>query len=108
MVGRSEYRAGRAGVRRAEAAGVDLVARVIQFVASIVVLVIIAGILLVVLKANPSNGVVSGVHSWGIAVVVYLAVGGLIARLLGRRYRGRRTTRSSHSENKEIAWQTRT
>ena len=85
-----------------------LFVRAIQLVVSIVVLIIVAGILLVVLKANPANSIVSEVHdwarwlagpfdgmfsfhsanaaiavNWGIAAVVYLIVGGLIARLLG-------------------------
>jgi hypothetical protein len=85
-----------------------LLARVVQLVVSIVVLIIVAGILLVVLKANPANSIVSEVHSWarwlagpfdgmfsfhsantaiavnwGIAAVVYLFAGGLIARLVG-------------------------
>jgi hypothetical protein len=89
--------------------GAGLLARVVQFVVSIVVLIIVAGILLVVLKANPANSIVSEVHSWarwlagpfdgmfsfrnantavavnwGIAAVVYLIVGVLIARLIGR------------------------
>jgi hypothetical protein len=89
------------------AAGVGLLARVVQLVVSIVVLIIIAGILLVVLNANPANSIVSEVQSWarwlagpfdgifsfrsanaaiavnwGIAAVVYLLAGGLIARLL--------------------------
>jgi hypothetical protein len=86
-----------------------LLARVVNLVVSVVVLTIVAGILLVVLKANPTNTVVSDVHSWarslvgpfdgmfsfhnarvaiavnwGIAAVVYLLVGGLIARLISR------------------------
>jgi hypothetical protein len=89
-----------------------LLARVVQLVVSVVVLIIVAGILLVVLKANPSNSIVSQVHdwarwlagpfdgifsfrnarvaiavNWGIAAVVYLFVGGLIARLIGRAHR---------------------
>ncbi len=88
--------------------GAGLLARVVQLVVSIVVLIIVAGILLVVLKANPSNSIVSEVHSWahslagpfdgmfsfhnantaiavnwGIAAVVYLFAGVLIARLIG-------------------------
>ena len=88
--------------------GAGLLARVVQFVVSIVVLIIVAGILLVVLKANPANSIVSEVHgwahslagpfdgmfsfhsanvaiavNWGIAAVVYLFVGVLIARLIG-------------------------
>jgi uncharacterized protein involved in cysteine biosynthesis len=87
--------------------------RVIQLVVSVVVLIIVAGILLVVLKANPANSIVSEVHdwarwltgpfdgmfsfrsvnaaiavNWGIAAAVYLLVGGLIARLLGATDRG--------------------
>jgi hypothetical protein len=81
-------------------------------VVTIVVVIIVAGILLVVLKANPSNGIVSHVHdwarslagpfdgifsfhnarvaiavNWGIAAAVYLLIGGLIARLIGRTHR---------------------
>jgi len=89
-----------------------LLARAVQLVVSVVVLIIVAGILLVVLKANPSNSIVSEVHDWarwlagpfdrifsfhsanvtiavdwGIAAIVYLFVGGLIARLIGRAHR---------------------
>jgi hypothetical protein len=89
-----------------------LLARVVHVVVSVVVLIIVAGILLVVLKANPTNTIVSDVHgwarslagpfdglfsfrsahtaiavNWGIAAVVYLLIGGLIARLLGRNHR---------------------
>jgi hypothetical protein len=92
--------------------GADLLVHAVQLVVSIVVLIIVAGILLVVLKANPANSIVSEVHSWarwlagpfdgmfsfhsantaiavnwGIAAVVYLLVGGLIARLIGRTHR---------------------
>jgi hypothetical protein len=88
--------------------GADLLVRAVQLVVSIVVLIIVAGILLVVLKANATNSIVSEVHSWarwlagpfdgmfsfhsandaiavnwGIAAVVYLFVGVLIARLIG-------------------------
>ena len=88
--------------------GAGLLARLVQVAVSIVVLIIVAGILLVVLKANPANSIVSDVHewarslagpfdgmfsfhsanvaiavNWGIAAVVYLIVGGLIARLIG-------------------------
>jgi hypothetical protein len=86
--------------------------RVIQVALSIVLSIIVAGILLVVFKANPANSIVSEVHSWagwlagpfdgmfsfknpndaiavnwGIAAVVYLGIGALIARLIGRTYR---------------------
>ena len=92
----------------AQAAG--LVARVVRIVVGIVALIIVAGILLFVLKANPTNSVVSTVHdaahtlvgpfngmfsfhsanvaiavNWGIAALVYLVLGGLIARLIGGR-----------------------
>jgi hypothetical protein len=88
--------------------GADLLVRIVQLIVSIVVAIIVAGILLVVLKANPANSIVSEVHSWarwlagpfdgmftfhsandaiavnwGIAAVVYLFVGVLIARLIG-------------------------
>jgi len=87
-----------------------LLARVVHVVVSIIVLIIVAGILLVLLKANPANSIVSQVHdwahslagpfdgifsfhsarvaiavNWGIAAVVYLLVGGLIGRLLSSR-----------------------
>ena len=90
-------------------AGGGLLARIVRLVVSVVVLIIVAGILLVVLKANPTNTVVSDVHgwarslagpfdgmfsfhnartavavNWGIAAVVYLLAAGLISRLIGR------------------------
>jgi hypothetical protein len=106
----SRRRGGREATGGGEfARGAGLLARVVQLVVSIVVLIIVAGILLVVLEANPANSIVSEVHSWahwlagpfdgmfsfhsantaiavnwGIAAVVYLVVGVLIARLLGR------------------------
>ncbi|MDQ6751527.1 MAG: hypothetical protein M3Z33_12350 [Actinomycetota bacterium] len=77
--------------------------------AGVVALIIVVGILLVVLDANPTNSIASAVHdagrwlvgpfdglfsissakvalavNWGIAAVVYLAVAALIVRLLGR------------------------
>jgi hypothetical protein len=92
--------------------GASLLARVVQLVVSILVAIIVAGILLVVLKANPTNSIVSEVHSWahwlagpfdgmfsfrsantaiavnwGIAAVVYLFMGAVIVRLLGGRHR---------------------
>jgi hypothetical protein len=91
------------------AAGAGLLARVVNVVVAIVVFIIVAGILLVVLKANASNGIVSQIHdwarslagpfdgmfslhsadatiavNWGIAAVVYLFVGRLIAGLIDR------------------------
>jgi hypothetical protein len=90
------------------AMGGGLLARVVHLVVSVIVLIIVAGILLVLLKANPGNSIVSEVHdwarslagpfdgvfsfhnahvaiavNWGIAAVVYSFVGGLIARLIG-------------------------
>jgi hypothetical protein len=105
---RREGRRGGAGAR-GFGMGVNLLARVVYLVVSVVVLIIVAGILLVVLKANPTNSIVSQVHdwarslagpfdgifsfhsahtaiavNWGIAAGVYLVIGGLITRLLGR------------------------
>jgi hypothetical protein len=112
--GRPVVVSGRQGRRGASgvAAGAGLLTRVVQLVVSIVVFIIVAGILLVVLKANPSNGIVSEVHNWahslagpfdgmfsfrsasdaiavnwGIAAVVYLFVGVLFTRLFARTYR---------------------
>ena len=92
---------------RGLATGADLLTRLIQFVVSVVFLIIVAGILLVVLGANPANSIVSQVHdwarslagpfdgmfsfhsandaiavNWGIAAVVYLFAGMLIAQLI--------------------------
>lgn len=89
--------------------GGGLLARIVNLVVSVIVLIIVAGILLVLLKANASNSIVSEVHdwarslagpfdgifsfrnahtaiavNWGIAAVVYSLVGGLIGQLLGR------------------------
>jgi hypothetical protein len=111
------------GARRFVMGVRGLFARVIQLVVSVVVLIIVAGILLVVLKANPANSIVSEVHSWarslagpfdgmfgfrsanaaiavnwGIAAVVYLIVGGLIARLIGATHRDRALGRSSYAD----------
>ncbi|MGZ6725492.1 MAG: hypothetical protein ACXVHK_31665, partial [Solirubrobacteraceae bacterium] len=46
------------------ATGAGLLARVIHLIVTIVVVIIVAGILLVVLKANPTNSIVSQVHDW--------------------------------------------
>jgi hypothetical protein len=81
----------------------------VTLLAGIVALILVAGILLVVLEANRDNAVVDAVLdaakflagpfddmfkpdgrelriavNWGIAAVVYLVVGGLVARLLRR------------------------
>jgi hypothetical protein len=80
-------------------------ARLIRLAAGVVAAIIVAGILFVVLEANPANDLVSAVDdagrtlvgpfdgmfvlddrkaavavNWGIAALVYLTVGGLIAR----------------------------
>ena len=87
----------------------NLLARIIWLLAGLVALVIVAGIVFVVLEANPGNSIVAAVHdaakflvgpfdgifkptdhrlavavNWGLAAVVYLFVGRLVARLLRR------------------------
>jgi hypothetical protein len=82
-------------------------ARIVRLAAGVIAAIIVAGILLVVLKANPTNSVVSTVHdmarglvgpfdgmfklddakmavavNWGIAAFVYLILGALIARFI--------------------------
>jgi hypothetical protein len=84
-------------------------ARVVMAIATVVALILVAGILLVVLGANRSNDLVQAVHdaaqflagpfdglfnltrhkveiavNWGIAAVVWYALGRLITRLLLR------------------------
>jgi hypothetical protein len=106
--------------------GAGLLARLVQLALSIVVVIIVAGILLVVLKANPSNSIVSEVHSWarwlagpfdgmfsfrnandaiavnwGIAAVVYLFAGMLIVWLLGGTRRWHQRGRS-YVRNQEV------
>jgi hypothetical protein len=100
----------RGGVSRGSAVAAGGLVRLVRLIVGIVVLVIVAGIALVLLKANATNAVVSDVHdaarwlvgpfdsvfsfhnarvalavNWGIAAIVYMAVGGLIARLLSSR-----------------------
>jgi hypothetical protein len=102
----------RRGATGSASGAAGLLARVVLLIVTVVVLIIVAGILLVVLKANPTNSIVSEVHdwarslagpfdgifsfhnanvaiavNWGIAAAVYLFVGGLIAQLLGRTHR---------------------
>jgi hypothetical protein len=92
--------------------GSGLLARAVRLVVGVVVLIIAAGILLALLKANATNSVVSEIHgwgrwlvgpftnmfsfhtarvaiavNWGIAAVIYLFAGGLIARLISRSQR---------------------
>jgi membrane protein YdbS with pleckstrin-like domain len=94
---------------RAAGKGLGVVARVIVLIASLVFLIIALGILLIVLDANPDNGVVQVVTdaarflvgpferlftfddvqlqtaiNWGIGGFVWLIVGSLIASLLRR------------------------
>jgi hypothetical protein len=94
------------GARR----GVGTLARIVNLIVTAVAALIVAGALLVVLKANPTNDVVQWVTdaarwlagpfdgmfeldsarwtialNWGIAAAVYLVVGRLIARFLARR-----------------------
>jgi len=105
---------------RASRSGAGLLAPAVYLVARLVVLIILTGILLALLKANPTNSVVSEVHgwgrwlvgpfagmfsfhrarvalavNWGIAAVIYLFAAGLIARLVGRPHSSRPVGRSS-------------
>ena len=100
-----------AGERAAGAAGSGMLmlARLVRLAAIVAFLLIVAGILLIVFKANPTNDIVShitdwartivgpfknlfSIHkprvkvavNWGIAAVVYLIVGSLIARFIAR------------------------
>lgn len=84
-------------------------ARLIRTLAGLIALVIVAAIVLFILGANPSNGIVSAIHdagawlagpfknlfnihnakvamavNWGLAALVYLIVGHLIASLFAR------------------------
>jgi hypothetical protein len=84
-------------------------ARLVRTLAGLVALVIVAAIVLFVLGANQSNGIVSAIHdagqwlvgpfknlfkihnaklamavNWGLAALVYLIVGHFIATLLAR------------------------
>jgi hypothetical protein len=108
--GRSYRRGGAVAHSRGSGAVLGTLARVVRLIVGIVVLIIVAGIVLVLLKANPTNTVVSDVHdaarwlagpfdgifsfhkarvtlaaNWGLAAAVYMIVGGLIARLLSLR-----------------------
>jgi hypothetical protein len=101
---------GRTARGAAAAASVMLaIARLVRLVVGIIVFLIVAAIVLRVLDANASNAIVRDVHdaakwlvgpfnnlfsiskpklgmavNWGLAALVYLFVGGLIARLIGR------------------------
>jgi hypothetical protein len=101
----------RGAFSRGAGAVMGTLARVVRLIVGIIVLIIVAGIVLVLLKANPTNTIVSdlldaarrlagpfdGLFSfhnarvalavnWGLAAAVYLIVGGLIARLLSSRH----------------------
>ncbi len=102
--------AGAGAVAAGAAVGtLHLIARLVWLIAWLVALVIVAGILLVVLKANMGNSIVSAVHdaakflagpfdgifkphdhklaiaiNWGLAAVVYLVVARIIVALLRR------------------------
>src|SRR3954447_10752704 len=109
--GRLRGRAGRARAQAGFAARKGLwgVARIVSLITSIVVGLIVLAIVLVLLEASRSNGIVDwlvgagdwlstpfhGIFSldshkatiavnWGLAAVVYGAIGGFIARLLRR------------------------
>jgi uncharacterized protein YggT (Ycf19 family) len=97
-----------AGVAAGARTGLSLLARVVSLITAIVVGIIVIGIVLVLLKANPTNQIVSFFHdtaktlvgpfkdvfsikgrkgiavNWGLAAVVYAIVGGFIVRLLSR------------------------
>lgn len=87
-----------------------MLGRLLSLVTSVVVGIIVVGIVLVLLEANPRNDIVNAVLdaarwltdpfsgifkldslksrigvNWGLAALVYALVGGLIARLLLRR-----------------------
>jgi hypothetical protein len=93
------------------------IARLIRTLAVAVAIVIAVGIILFVVSANPHNAIVSDIHdaanwlvgpfhhvfsvkdaklqlglNWGLAALVYLAVGSLLASLLART-----SARSSYS-----------
>jgi hypothetical protein len=97
--------------RGASAAGsfMLMVSRLVRLVAWLVVLIIVAGILLRVFDANAANPIVRDIHdaaktlispfanvfklhnhktqlavNWGLAAVVYLILGSVIARLIAR------------------------
>lgn len=84
-------------------------ARLVRTLAGLIALVIVAAIVLFLLGANPSNGIVSAIHdagawlagpfknlfsihnpkvamavNWGLAALAYLVVGHIIASLLVR------------------------
>lgn len=96
-------------MRRGAGAGLGILATIINTIARVIAAIIVIGILLFVFEANPENGIVELINdvaeffvgpfdelftpkdekveiaiNWGIAAIVYLIVGGVIARLLAR------------------------
>jgi hypothetical protein len=86
-----------------------VLARTIRTVVGIVVAIIVLAVILRLLGANPSNGIVSAIHdagawlvgpfanvfsvhgpklhmalNWGLAAIVYAVIGGLLASFVGR------------------------
>ena len=123
-----EWGARDAAIGQAYRAGSGLLARLVQFVLSGVLLIIVAGILLALLKANSGNAVVSEVHgwgrwlvgpfngmfsfrrprvalavNWGIAAAAYLVAGGLISRLIERSRNRRPHAGRSSTSNQEVS-----
>jgi hypothetical protein len=107
-VGASRWQSSRHRTGRGFAIDRGLLARMLRLEVGAAVFIIVAGILLVVLKANPSNSIVSDIHgwarslahpfagmlsfrdarvavavNWGIAAVAYSLMGALIGRLTG-------------------------
>jgi len=105
MTPRRDEGEGRVATSAALVAG--SLARLIRLAAGTVAAIIVAGILLIVLEANPANDIVSAVHdaaqamvgpfdgmfelddpkaavavNWGIAALVYLIIGAVIARII--------------------------
>ncbi len=104
-----DRRGGRGGAARGAVAARVLLVRVVDLVTLGVVLLIVIGIALVLLKANPDNAIVGTVRdgakylakpfdaifqidkrrteiavNWGIAAAVYLVVGRVVSGLLSR------------------------
>lgn len=102
-------------MRRGAGAGLGILATIINTIARVIAGIIVIGILLFVFEANQENGIVELINdiaeffvgpfdelftpkdpkveraiNWGIAAIVYLVVGGVIAALLHRS--GRATT----------------
>ena len=90
------------------------VARLVRTVAAVVAAILVIGIILRVVGANPANSIVSDIHdagnwlagpfrnvftvknakeaialNWGLAALIYLVVGGLLATMIARLTPGR-------------------